>query len=318
MGRPPGFNMSIDQREYLALLGELKLAIESLKLYGHSHIERAGIDDPLKELLRLAQNVATSPNESESPTAIMEPEDDRTHGVEKDKAQDSEAPDDTWAEFEHQPDGGVDQIIESQMPDDIPEEYMETAELDMKKDSLERIGGEVAGCHKCELSKTRTNTVFGVGSPKAQLMFIGEAPGADEDKQGEPFVGRAGKLLTDMIKAMGLERNDVYIANILKCRPPKNRDPEPAEVEVCEPYLKRQIAQIKPRIICALGRVSAQTLLRSKTPISKLRGSFHKYEGIDLLPTFHPAYLLRNPAAKKDAWADLQMIMTELGLQGKD
>ncbi|VAX18457.1 Uracil-DNA glycosylase, family 4 [hydrothermal vent metagenome] len=183
---------------------------------------------------------------------------------------------------------------------------------------IESVAKEVESCELCPLAKSRTNTVFGVGDAKARLMFIGEAPGRDEDLKGEPFVGRAGKLLTDMIKAMGYERGDVYIANIIKCRPPGNRNPEPAEVDNCEPYLKRQINIIKPEIICALGAVAAQTLLKTKTPISKLRGRFHQYQGAPLLPTFHPAYLLRNPSAKTEAWSDLQMIMEKLGLKIPD
>lgn len=180
---------------------------------------------------------------------------------------------------------------------------------------IESAASDVKSCQLCPLAKTRTNTVFGVGDVNARLMFIGEAPGRDEDLKGEPFVGRAGALLTKMIKGMGFERGDVYIANIIKCRPPKNRNPEPAEVEKCEPYLKRQIAIIKPEVICALGAVAAQTLLKTKTPISRLRGEFHQYEGTLLLPTFHPAYLLRNPSAKTEAWSDLQMILRKLGLE---
>ncbi len=182
-------------------------------------------------------------------------------------------------------------------------------------DEFEAVEREAGSCRLCTLSKTRTNVVFGVGSVKARLMFVGEAPGRDEDLQGEPFVGRAGRLLTDMIAAMGLKRSDVYIANILKCRPPNNRKPAPDEVECCEPYLKRQIRIMKPEVICALGAVAAQTLLKTKAPISRLRGEFHSYEGAGLLPTFHPAYLLRNPAAKTDAWEDLQMVMKKLGLE---
>ncbi|MGK7346330.1 MAG: uracil-DNA glycosylase [Candidatus Nitrospinota bacterium M3_3B_026] len=182
------------------------------------------------------------------------------------------------------------------------------------RESLDAIRGEVKSCHKCGLSETRTNTVFGVGNPDARLMFIGEAPGADEDRKGEPFVGRAGQLLTRMIKAMGLKREDVYIANILKCRPPGNRDPLPGEVELCEPYLVRQIEAVRPEVICALGRVAVQTLLKTKTPISRLRGEFHSYHDTPLLATFHPAYLLRNPPSKAEAWSDLQMVMKKLGM----
>jgi len=182
--------------------------------------------------------------------------------------------------------------------------------------NLAAIAGETEKCELCDLSKTRNKVVFGAGDPNARLMFIGEAPGADEDRQGTPFVGRAGKLLTNMITAMGLDRDSVYIANILKCRPPANRNPEPDEIKACEPYLKRQVESIGPEIICALGAISAKTLLDTQTPISKLRGKFHTYKGIALAATYHPAYLLRNPGAKTEAWKDLQMIMERLGLPG--
>lgn len=209
------------------------------------------------------------------------------------------------------------QIIEREEPEpeEEPGDPFAKAERFFSMGELSVIQTEVDQCVKCKLSETRTNTVFGVGNPNARLMFIGEAPGADEDRKGEPFVGRAGQLLTQMIGAMGLERKDVYIANIIKCRPPGNRNPEPGEVDQCEPYLKRQIAAIKPEAICALGAVAAQTLLRTNEPISRMRGEFREYEGAQLLPTFHPAYLLRNPAAKKDAWQDLQMVMRKLGLK---
>lgn len=183
---------------------------------------------------------------------------------------------------------------------------------------IESVAAEVKSCELCGLAKTRTNTVFGVGDVNARLMFIGEAPGRDEDLKGEPFVGRAGALLTRMIKGMGYEREDVYIANIIKCRPPNNRKPEPGEVDNCEPYLKRQINIIKPEVICALGAVAAQTLLKTKTPISKLRGEFYQYEGAPLMPTFHPAYLLRYESAKTEAWSDLKMILKKLGLKIPD
>ena len=155
--------------------------------------------------------------------------------------------------------------------------------------------------------------MFGVGSPNAELMFVGEGPGADEDEQGEPFVGRAGQLLTKMIEAMGFARSDVYIANVVKCRPPGNRDPEPDEIASCEPFLRAQIAAIRPKVIVALGRFAVQTLLRDDTPITRQRGSWRTYEGVKLMPTFHPAYLLRNPPEKRKAWDDLQLVMKELG-----
>ena len=168
---------------------------------------------------------------------------------------------------------------------------------------------ELGDCQRCKLAPSRTNLVFGVGNPNAHLVFVGEAPGADEDAQGEPFVGKAGQLLTKMIEAMGYARSDVYICNILKCRPPGNRNPEPDEIAKCEPFLKAQLAALRPRMIVALGKFAAQCLLRDDTPISRLRGNFRSYEGIQLMPTFHPAYLLRNPAEKKPAWADLQAVM---------
>lgn len=179
-------------------------------------------------------------------------------------------------------------------------------------ETLEDIRREMAGCTRCPLCKGRSNIVFGTGNPEADIVFVGEAPGREEDLQGEPFVGEAGRLLDRMLFAMGLERSRVYICNLEKCRPPQNRDPAPEEIAACEPFLKRQLAAISPRIIVALGRVSAQALLGVDTPIGRLRGHWHSYEGIPLLPTFHPAYLLRNPAAKQDAWEDLKLVMKRL------
>lgn len=181
--------------------------------------------------------------------------------------------------------------------------------------ALAAIRADIGDCTRCKLCKGRTNIVFGVGNPKAKLMFVGEGPGRDEDLQAEPFVGEAGKLLNRMILAMGLKRSDVYIANIVKCRPPKNRDPEPDEVAACEPFLRQQIAAIRPDYLVALGRYAAQTVLRDKTAISRMRGKWREYEGIPLMPTFHPAYLLRNPADKRLVWQDLQDVMQRLGLQ---
>ena len=179
------------------------------------------------------------------------------------------------------------------------------------------LAQEVAGCELCpHLTAARTRTVFGEGSATARLMFIGEAPGADEDRTGRPFIGRAGALLTDMItKGMGLERADVYIANILKSRPPENRDPLPEEVAHCLPFLERQIAIIRPEFLCLLGKVAASTLLETALPMGRLRGKWHRYRGIAAVVTYHPSYLLRNPAAKKDAWGDLQMLMQAMGLK---
>ncbi len=171
-------------------------------------------------------------------------------------------------------------------------------------------------CQRCKLAPLRTNLVFGVGNPQADLIFVGEAPGADEDAQGEPFVGKAGQLLTKMIEAMGYSRQDVYICNVLKCRPPGNRNPEPDEVAACEPFLKRQLAAIRPRMIVALGKFAVQCLLRDESPISRLRGNFRTYEGIPLMPTFHPAYLLRDPSKKKLAWQDLKDVNAALARVG--
>lgn len=184
-----------------------------------------------------------------------------------------------------------------------------------KEKMLEKVRSEMADCQLCPLGKTRKNLVFGVGNPEARIVFVGEAPGADEDEQGLPFVGRAGQLLTDIIsKGMKIQRKDVYICNILKCRPPGNRNPQPDEISHCEPFLKKQLRIISPEIICALGTFAAKTLLNIDVPISVLRGRFHLYEGIKLMPTYHPAYLLRNPLAKKQVWEDVQMIMKEVKL----
>ena len=183
----------------------------------------------------------------------------------------------------------------------------------LKAKSLEELRAAIGDCRLCKLCSSRTNLVFGVGNPKAELMFVGEGPGRDEDLQGEPFVGRAGQLLTDIItKGMGMKREDVYIANVVKCRPPENRNPEPDEVAACEPFLKKQIDVVQPRVIVGLGKFAVQTLLQSKIPITKLRGKWHSYHGIKLMPTFHPAYLLRNPADKKLVWEDIKKVIQEL------
>jgi uracil-DNA glycosylase len=181
---------------------------------------------------------------------------------------------------------------------------------------LTLLRGEIGDCQRCKLAPLRHNLVFGVGNPDADLVFVGEAPGADEDAQGEPFVGKAGQLLTKMIEAMGYARGDVYICNVLKCRPPGNRNPEPDEVAQCEPFLKRQLAAIRPRMIVALGKFAVQCLLRDDAPISRLRGNMRSYEGIPLMPTFHPAYLLRDPSKKKLAWDDLKAVNAALARVG--
>jgi uracil-DNA glycosylase len=182
--------------------------------------------------------------------------------------------------------------------------------------ALRLIREDIGDCTRCKLHKQgRKQIVFGVGNPKADLMFIGEAPGADEDQQGEPFVGRAGQLLNNMIKAMGLRREDVYIANIIKCRPPGNRTPERDECETCSPFLMRQIAVIHPKAIVALGAVAAKTLLAVSAPMSELRGHWFDFRGTKLAVTYHPAFLLRDPRQKKETWKDLQMVMKDLGLK---
>lgn len=197
-------------------------------------------------------------------------------------------------------------------------------ELTQRQEALKNLDQQnVKICTRCNLHQTRTNTVFGQGNPAARLVFVGEAPGADEDLQGLAFVGRAGQLLTKMIEAMGLTRDEVFICNILKCRPPNNRDPAPDEVIACRPYLDQQLRIINPEVIVALGKPAAQTLLNTKTAISALRGNWHQYyisgspligQPTSLMPTFHPAYLLRSPTEKTKAWADLQQVMQKLGL----
>jgi DNA polymerase len=182
--------------------------------------------------------------------------------------------------------------------------------------SLPQIRAELGDCTRCKLHSTRRSIVFGVGSPEAPLMFVGEAPGEQEDKRGEPFVGPAGELLDKMIEAMGWSRQTVYINNIISCRPPGNRNPQPDEVASCKPFLDARIAAIAPRIIVALGRPAANTLLGRDAPISALRGRFHDRHGVKVMPTFHPAYLLREPDRKRDAWSDLKLVMAELSRLG--
>jgi uracil-DNA glycosylase len=180
-------------------------------------------------------------------------------------------------------------------------------------ESLAAVRADIGDCTRCKLHGLgRTQIVFGVGNPEADLMFVGEAPGRDEDLQGFPFVGRAGQLLTKIIEAISLKREDVYIANVIKCRPPENRNPEPDEVASCEPFLFRQIDIIKPKVIVALGKFGAQTLLRTLDPISRLRGRVYDYRGAKLIPTFHPAYLLRNPSSKREVWEDMKLVRSLL------
>ncbi|MEO6025711.1 MAG: uracil-DNA glycosylase [Candidatus Binatia bacterium] len=182
-------------------------------------------------------------------------------------------------------------------------------------ETLPDLRAVIGDCQRCKLAPHRTQIVFGVGNPNADLVFVGEAPGGDEDLRGEPFVGRAGQLLTEIIvKGMKIRRQDVYIANIIKCRPPQNRDPEPDEIAACEPFLKQQLVLIRPKVIVTLGKFAAQCLLKTRTPITRLRGAWASYQGIPLMPTFHPAYLLRNPSDKRLVWQDIQQVMKALGL----
>ena len=209
-----------------------------------------------------------------------------------------------------QREGSLDQSDSSPSTDgDAPVIFLKSEDQ-----ALAAIRAEIGDCTRCKLHGLgRRQIVFGVGNPQADLMFVGEAPGADEDLQGIPFVGRAGQLLTRIIEAIGLARDDVYIANVVKCRPPENRNPEQDEVGTCEPFLFQQIAAVKPKVLVALGKFAAQTLLRTLDPISRLRGRVYDYRGAKLIPTFHPAYLLRNPASKREVWEDMKLVKKLLG-----
>ena len=193
----------------------------------------------------------------------------------------------------------------------IPSDFAALS-VPISEDRLESIVTDMGECQRCKLSTTRTHIVFGEGSPSARLMFVGEAPGFDEDRQGMPFVGKAGQLLTRIIQAINLTREQVYICNVIKCRPPGNRNPEPEEIQSCSTFLDRQIASIQPEFICALGTFAAQTLLKTTQPISRLRGRFYDYNGIRLLPTFHPSYLLRSPDKKREVWEDMKLLINEM------
>lgn len=209
-------------------------------------------------------------------------------------------------------------LSSSASPDKEREGKGEEAAIIRQKDQmLEKLREKIGNCRRCKLSKGRTHIVFGTGNPGARLLFVGEGPGEEEDRQGKPFVGKAGELLTKMIGAMELTREEVYIANVVKCRPPGNRNPEADEIEACRPFLDEQIAIIDPGVICALGTFAAQTLLDTTTKISALRGRIHTKGRYKIAPTFHPAYLLRNPRDKRLAWEDLQIVMKELGLKGE-
>jgi len=217
---------------------------------------------------------------------------------------------------------GIDVWVRRDQPPPVPAPVPSVASQDGDLDDEVPVSGlswsqlteRVASCRLCRLCETRTQTVFGVGNPQASLVVVGEAPGAEEDRQGEPFVGRAGKLLNNMLRAIGLSREQVFILNILKCRPPNNRDPSTEEVAACSPYLIRQLELISPRLLLAVGRIAAQTLLDTQQPLGRLRGRPHTYAaaGIPVIVTYHPAYLLRSPADKRKAWEDLKLVYDRL------
>ncbi|MGD0587090.1 MAG: uracil-DNA glycosylase [Oryzomonas sp.] len=209
--------------------------------------------------------------------------------------------------------------LASQQPAALPPAMVDTGATphDQKHESLEKIRKSLGDCQRCKLAKGRTNLVFGVGNPQARLVFVGEGPGGDEDRQGEPFVGEAGQVLNRIITAMGLKREEVYICNVVKCRPPGNRDPEADEIAACAPFLLRQLQSVHPEAIVALGRFAAQTLLGTKEAISKLRGKFRDYHGIPVMPTYHPSYLLRNREDSGlfwDVWEDMAQVLRLLKL----
>lgn len=184
--------------------------------------------------------------------------------------------------------------------------------------TLKEVREELGDCRRCKLSRSRGHLVFGEGSPQARLLFVGEGPGEDEDRQGRPFVGAAGQVLNNLIQKLGLVREEVYIANIVKCRPPQNRDPQPDEIASCLPFLEKQIRSIKPQVIVILGKVAAHALLGAKTPITKMRGNWQEYQGIRVMPTFHPSYLLRNIHERKKTWEDMQQVMEYLATHEED
>ncbi|WP_321391221.1 uracil-DNA glycosylase [uncultured Desulfuromusa sp.] len=208
---------------------------------------------------------------------------------------------------------GFESIITSPQEEPVPMAIQPDSDLPPENSkTLAEMEINLKNCCLCPLSKQRKNIVFGAGNPQARLVLVGEAPGREEDQQGIPFVGEAGKLLDKILLAMNLSREEVYICNVLKCRPPGNRDPQADEIAACEPFLKQQLALIQPELIITLGRFAAQELLKTTAPISKLRGKWHEYEGIPLMPTFHPAYLLRNPSGKRPVWEDMKKVMQRL------
>jgi uracil-DNA glycosylase family 4 len=219
------------------------------------------------------------------------------------------------SQFEYLSDLG----IESQITDlTAHSQLLQQTEMSgVLAETFETIETELGDCQRCGLAASRTKIVYGVGNPLARLVLVGEAPGREEDLRGEPFVGEAGQLLNKILQAMGLRRDEVYLCNVLKCQPPNNRNPHPEEVTACEPFLARQIAAIQPQVVVALGRFAAHTLLKSKVPISQMRGEWQSYQGIPLMPTYHPAYLLRNPEGKRDVWEDMKAVMRRLQAEEK-
>ena len=213
------------------------------------------------------------------------------------------------SQLEYLSDLGVENLRTAASNADLPQDIDTSASLG---ETLDAIRADLGDCQRCGLGASRHKLVYGVGNPNARLVLVGEAPGREEDQQGEPFVGEAGRLLDRILQAMGMRRDDVYICNVLKCRPPDNRDPQPDEVATCEAFLIRQIAAIKPQVIIGLGRFAVHSLLKSKVPISRIRGEWQSFHGTPLMPTYHPAYLLRNPEGKRDVWEDMKAVLRRL------
>jgi DNA polymerase len=279
----------------------IRQTLESLQRAGVTHLGTSGLVQPVAELEPLHRVGSKAPVERILPSSGSEP---KTAPAPMAPASSSVSSKAAGAPARSLLDA-ADQVAAA--PALLPQERLA---------QLQVIQSEVAACARCsELASTRTQTVFGVGNPNARLVFVGEAPGADEDAQGEPFVGRAGQLLNDIIcKGMKLRREDVYILNVLKCRPPGNRTPSPNEVINCRGFLDRQLEILQPEFLCCLGSVAAKAILNTETSIGRLRGKFHEYRGIPVLCTYHPAYLLRNPAAKKEVWEDIKLLMNRMGL----
>lgn len=277
---------------------QLRQRLESLHRAGVTHLPRARATQNALQIEADHQGTASQPRHGSVASARESPAQDRKlHGAAPSTSESAMAAAMTASLFD-----AIDR------GDAVPPEE--------RPARLAQLADEVAACTRCSaLVECRSQTVFGVGSPQAQLCFVGEAPGQEEDRQGEPFVGAAGKLLNKIIAACRLKREDVYICNVLKCRPPGNRNPLPDEVANCMPYLQRQLDVLRPSFLCALGGVAAQVLLETNLSVGKLRGRFHQYRGIPLVCTYHPAYLLRNPSAKAQVWEDMKMLMARMGVE---